>query len=187
MTTPIAPPAIATDDLRLRAQRLHQEVQGTLQDGFADALADLHQLRSLLGDATGKLSVAFQTMIHQARSQQSAADRIESVSGSDAVREVRQLAEDITRGSLMVVQSLQFEDMATQLLQHVDKRLLWLEAYAKDAAPLHSRVIGGVVGLSPEDFSGVESSLARRREELLGWRHKAVQQESLDEGDVELF
>lgn len=180
-------PVTSPEVLLQRAQNLHQEVQAALQDGFGETLTDLQQLRSLLGDATAKLSAAFQTMIHQARSQQVAAARLEASVGADSAREIRQLAEEITRGSLLVVQSLQFEDMANQLLQHVDKRLAWLEQFAREAAPLHSAASLGVVGLTPEDFAAVESSLARQREDRRGWRHKAVQQESLDEGDVELF
>lgn len=187
MSTPLTTPVVAHEDLLQRAQDLHREVQGALQHGFGETLADLQQLRGLLGDATTKLSAAFQAMIHQARSQQVAAARLEADVGAGGAREIRQLAEEITRGSLLVVQSLQFEDMANQLLQHVDRRLGWLEQFARDAAPLHSAVSLGVVGLTPEDFGAVEASLARQRDDLRGWRHKAVQQESLDEGDVELF
>ncbi|MBL8958928.1 MAG: hypothetical protein JNJ98_03675 [Gemmatimonadetes bacterium] len=173
--------------LRARALALHQNVQGALQEQFHESLQDLQQLRSLLGDATGKLSAAFQTMIHQAKAQRAAADALEQVAGVDAVREVKELAEEITRGSLMVVQSLQFEDMATQLLTHVDRRLSWLEAYAREAAPLHTAVSGEVVGITRVDFAAVEQRLADRQQEKAAWSRKAVQQESLDEGDIELF
>ncbi len=180
-------PSLHSDDLRSRALALHQSVQGSLQENFSESLQDLQQLRGLLGDATAKLSVAFQTMIHQAKAQRVAALHLEVSVGSEAVREVKDLAEEITRGSQMVVQSLQFEDMATQLLAHVDRRLNWLEVYAREAAPLFDAVSGDVVGLTASALADVEQRLGGRREEMAAWSRKAVQQESLDEGDIELF
>lgn len=178
---------IDTDDLRARARVLHQSVQGALQQEFHESLQDLQQLRNILGDATSKLSAAFQTMIHQAKAQRTAATSLEAVAGSEAVREVKELAEEITRGSLMVVQSLQFEDMATQLLAHVDRRLTWLETYAREASPLQTAVSGEVVGITRSDFAAVEERLAACLDSRAAWSQKAVRQESLDEGDIELF
>lgn len=182
-----APSAIEPELLRARALALHQSVQEALQQEFRESLQDLGQLRAILGDATGKLSAAFQTMIHQAKAQRAAATTLEGVVGPDAVREVKDLAEEITRGSLMVVQSLQFEDMATQLLAHVDRRLTWLESYARIASPLQTAVSGEVVGITRADFVAVEERLAACEDARAAWSRKAVQQESLDEGDIELF
>jgi hypothetical protein len=187
MTIPALPSAPDPDALRQRALTLHGDVHASLQEQFAALLTDLQQLRRLLGDATAKLSLAFQTMIHQSKAQRAAAGRLEAAMAGPEVREIRDLADEITRGSVMVIQSLQFEDMASQLLVHVDRRLAWLEAYAKDAAPLGTAVSAEVVGLTKDAFTDMEQRLAQHRQELSNWSRKAVQQESLDEGDIELF
>lgn len=179
------PSSLDAADLRARAATLHQDVHGALQEQFTATLGDLQQLRALLGDATTKLSQAFQTMIHQARAQGAAARTLREGGGDEAIGEIVALAEEITRGSTLVVQSLQFEDMSTQLLQHVDKRLAWLEGFARDAAPLQTAVSGNLVGLTHDEFAAVEQRLAEQRARMHA--HKTVRQESLDEGDVELF
>ncbi len=181
----VAPVDQAPDALLARALLLHGDVQAALQDGFAATLTDLQQLRAILGDATGKLSLAFQSMLRQAHHQQAAAQRLGGPHDAAAVREIQALADDIAGGSMMVVQGLQFEDMAAQLLQHVDRRLEWLAAFARDAAPLQTAVTGDIIGLTGAEFAAVETRLADHQ--ARGHQHKAVQQESLDEGDVELF
>jgi len=171
--------------LLARALLLHGDVQGALQEGFAATLSDLQQLRAILGDATGKLSLAFQAMLRQAHDQQAAANRLHDAHDPAAVREIQSLAGDIAGGSRLVVQGLQFEDMAAQLLQHVDRRLEWLADFAKDAAPLQTAARGDIIGLTDAEFAAVEARLADHQSRV--HRHKAVQQDSLDEGDVELF
>ncbi|MGQ0646684.1 MAG: hypothetical protein ACT4P7_03875 [Gemmatimonadaceae bacterium] len=186
MSHPSAVPPLPHAQLRERADVLHREVHDVLQEEFAATLRDLQQLRSLLGDATGKLSQAFHTMLGQARAQSRAVQGLGTATGTDAARDVRALAEEITRGSMLVVQSLQFEDMASQLLAHVDRRLVWLETFARHAAPLHSAVANDIVGLTHGEFTDVERRLAAHRAERMVNR-QAVQQASLDEGDIELF
>lgn len=175
----------AHEALLARALLLHGDVQAALQEGFTATLADLEQLRAILGDATGKLSLAFQTMLRQAHHQQAAARRLDGSHDADAVREIQALADDIAGGSMLVVQGLQFEDMAAQLLQHVDRRLAWLAMFARDAAPLQTAVTGDIIGLTDAEFAAVEARLADHQANV--HQHKAVQQDSLDEGEVELF
>lgn len=175
----------AHEALLARALVLHGDVQGALQDGFAVTLTDLQQLRAILGDATGKLSLAFQSMLRQAHHQQAAARRLADAHDAEAVREIQALADDIAGGSMLVVQGLQFEDMAAQLQQHVDRRLEWLAAFARDAAPLQTAVTGDIIGLTDAEFAELEARLADHQARV--HQHKAVQQASLGEGDVELF
>lgn len=167
-------------------QLLHDSVQDALESQFSEAFSDLVQLRSILGDATGKLAQAFGTMVRQAREQERQALELQRQVGADAAAGVVKLAGEISRDAMLVVQALQFEDMANQLLQHVDKKIAWLQNFAIDASILRASVINDVVGMTTADFEQIEERVRQLREQLQSSR-KAVLQESLDEGDIELF
>lgn len=173
--------------LHERVRRLHGDVHESLESQFGATVDDLHQLRRLLGDATTKLSQAFQLMVNRSRDEGAIAARLLAEHDTPASREMHALTTEISRGATLVVQSLQFEDMASQLLQHVDRRVAWLEAFARDASLLRTAVQGESVGMSSDEFQVVEDRIAELRTNVGQWDRKIVQQQSLDEGDIELF
>lgn len=61
----------------------------------------------------------------------------------------------------LTVQSPQFEDMATQLLAHVTKRLVILEAFAKDMAVLNPPAQGSSLMLVPQVIDELMCTLLR--------------------------
>ncbi|MBK8058354.1 MAG: hypothetical protein IPK33_10910 [Gemmatimonadetes bacterium] len=128
------------EQIRERLSVLHLAVAESLESQFGSTLFDLQQLRNMLGDATGKLSQAFQLMVRQAREQGELAGRLRAETDAPIAREIEELAGEISKGAMLVVQSLQFEDMANQLLQHVDKRIDWLGNFARDASLLRTAV-----------------------------------------------
>ncbi|MFN8581671.1 MAG: hypothetical protein U0163_11935 [Gemmatimonadaceae bacterium] len=176
----------ADEALRARLQQLHDSVNESLETQFAEAFSDLVQLRSILGDATAKLSQAFGTMVHQAREQERMARELQQTGSAETVSNMVTLAGEISRDATLVVQALQFEDMANQLLQHVDKKIGWLKSFATDASILRASVINEVIGISAHEFSDIEDRVNVLRKQLHESR-KVVLQESLDEGDIELF
>lgn len=180
-------PAIDPAEMAARLTELQGAVLSSLDLQFTSTLHDLQQLRSLLGDATGKLSQAFQLMVRQAREQGVLAAQLKAESDAPAAAEIHALAGEISRGAVLVVQSLQFEDMANQLLQHVDKRLAWLDELSRDASVLRAGVKGDVVGMSFAEFMQVESRIAELNSRATQWDRKPVHQQSLDEGEIELF
>ncbi len=185
VTTPPAP--LTPEQISERLASLHLAVAESLESQFGSTLFDLQQLRNMLGDATGKLSQAFQLMVKQARDQGQLAGRLRAETDAPIAIEIEELAGEISKGAMLVVQSLQFEDMATQLLAHVDKRIGWLGQFARDASLLRTAVREDMVGMTYEEFLSVEERLAELRVQLGQWDRKVVQQQSLDEGDIELF
>jgi hypothetical protein len=189
MSTPVVPAAapLTPEQISRTPLVLHLAVAESLESQFGSTLFDLQQLRNMLGDATGKLSQAFQLMVQrQAREQGELAGRLRPrptpLSRADRGTGRRDL-----QGAMLVVQSLQFEDMANQLLQHVDKRIDWLGNFARDASLLRTAVREDMVGMTYAEFLAVEERLAELRMQLGQWDRKVVQQQSLDEGDIELF
>jgi hypothetical protein len=178
---------LSHDEIRLRLSQLQSSVHESLESQFGSTLYDLQQLRSLLGDATSKLSLAFQLMVRQARDQGELAAKLREQTDAPAAIEIQALAGEIGRGAMLVVQSLQFEDMANQLLQHVDKRIAWLDEFSRDASLLRTAVKDEIVGMTYDEFVDVEERLGNLRARLGTWDRKVVQQQSLDEGDIELF
>lgn len=176
-----------SESLEARLTALHGSVHESLESQFGSTVADLLQLRNILGDATTKLSQAFQMMVHQARDQGEIAQRLLDERDSPAAREMQSLAKEISRGANLVVQSLQFEDMANQLLQHLDRRITWLESFARDASLLRTAVHDQVIGMSHQEFLEVEERISQLRNQRHDWDRKVVQQQSLEEGDIELF
>jgi len=187
-TEPQALPApLGEPEIQARLEQLQGTVHASLDLQFSSTLHDLQQLRSLLGDATGKLSQAFQLMVRQAREQGVLSEQLQRESDAPAAVAIHALAGEISRGAMLVVQSLQFEDMANQLLQHVDKRLAWLDEFSRDASLLRTGVKGDMVGMSFAEFLAVEGRISLLNSRLGEWDRKVVQQQSLDEGDIELF
>ncbi|MCC6927686.1 MAG: hypothetical protein IT359_01735 [Gemmatimonadaceae bacterium] len=180
-------PELTPAQVRDRLSTLHSTVLESLDGQFGQTLGDLQQLRGLLGDATGKLSQAFQLMVRQAQLQRDMARTLIDEVDSPAARDIHELAGEISKGAMLVVQSLQFEDMANQLVQHVDKRIAWLDCFARDASLLRTAVREDMIGMSYEEFLAVEERLAELRMQLGVWDRKVVQQQSLDEGEIELF
>jgi hypothetical protein len=181
------PAALDESEIQARLTQLQGTVHHSLDLQFSSTLHDLQQLRSLLGDATGKLSQAFQLMVRQAREQGVLSEQLQRESDAPTALAIHALAGEISRGAMLVVQSLQFEDMANQLLQHVDKRLAWLDEFSRDASLLRTGVKGDVVGMSFAEFLAVEGRISLLNSRLGEWDRKVVQQQSLDEGDIELF
>ena len=77
------------------------------------------------------------------------------------------------------IRSMQFEDMVTQTLQHVIGRATRLRSLLRDVRDAVPQAADG----TPENLEAMTEMLAGLSLEA----HKAVEQESMDAGDVELF
>lgn len=174
-------------ELHERLQQLRGEVHVTLHDEFDFVAADLEQLRTLLTDAALKLSMAFREMTGSSQELQLTVQKIAATPELSMLKRLTEIADGMTTTTGLTVQSLQFEDMATQLLAHVNKRLVILEAFAKDMAVLNPPAEGSPLMLAPHVIDELSHTLQRYRAALAGANHKAVQQQSLDSGDIELF
>lgn len=177
------PPA----EVRERLYLLRDEVHETLHSEFNTTAVDLDQLRGILADAAEKLSAAFCEMT---ASLTELVRLIEATTPGDpgsSLTEISAIAQDITSRTGSTVQSLQFEDMATQLLQHVGRRLATLEVFSKDMSVLHPHPDDPGAPLTEDLLDDLFRKLDGHRSELLAVGRKTVQQQSLDSGVIELF
>ncbi len=86
------------------------------------------------------------------------------------------------------VTSLQFEDMCTQLSQHIGKRLAAVEDLNRLMRSLNeAQLEPGNLAQCKEMLEQIHHSLAELRPKIESTQHRSVTQKSLDTGDVELF
>jgi len=174
-------------ELRERLYLLRDEVHTTLHGEFNTTAGDLDQLRGILSDAAGKLSTAFCEMTGSLSALVRLIDAAQSGAGPAPLGAITAIAVDINSRTSSTVQSLQFEDMATQLLEHVGRRLATLELFSKDMSILHPHPDNPMAALTDEVLDDLFQRLDAHRTELLAVARKTVQQQSLDSGGIELF
>ena len=179
---PVPPP-----EVRERLYLLRDEVHLTLHSEFNTTAVDLDQLRRILADAAEKLSSAFCEMTSSLSELARLIDTAHDEPGGAPLTEITAIARDVTSRTGSTVQSLQFEDMATQLLQHVGRRLARLELFSQDMSVLHPHPDNPAAPLTDEVLDDLFRRLDAHRSELLAVGRKTVQQQSLDSGGIELF
>jgi len=178
---------VTPPDVRDRLNQLRDSVHSTLHHEFGTLAGDLDQLRGILSDAAAKLSEAFCHMTVGSTALLRLLDGAPDRSEANSLKDAASIARDISSRTVMTVQSLQFEDMATQLLQHVDRRLAMLEVFSKEMAVLRPDPAGRMVPLTEEALEDLFRLLERHRADLASVGRKSVQQQSMDSGVVELF
>jgi hypothetical protein len=170
-----------------RMQSLREQVHGILNDEFIVVATDLDQLRRILSDAAGKLSGTFRVVTAGSENLRTTIAQMEGAADVAVLRRISEIAGEMTSSTGMTIQSLQFEDMATQLLQHVDKKLAVLARLAKDMAVINPSIASVPPLLRSEELDVLFARLASYKSELETATRKVVQQESLESGDIELF
>ena len=104
------------------------------------------------------------------------------------IEQTQQASQQINVMVNQAVTSLQFEDMCTQLLAHITRRIGAVSELSGLVDELH------VARMNPQrldDYRGLltqlEESLLLLKPKIASVHHQAVSQQDLDEGDIELF
>ncbi len=106
----------------------------------------------------------------------------------EVIEEAGQVSERISYLVNQAVQSLQFEDMTTQLSEHIQKRLEAVNELRQIVDELHTeRNTPDNVAAYEQMLNRVTASLSKMQPRIEKVAHKAVTQDNLDTGDVELF
>lgn len=174
-------------ELTERLQLLREGVHETLNDQFQIVAGDLEQLRGILGDAALKLSSTFRVITTCTNEMEQVIDAAMGPEPAFALTRIREITTNMTATTGSTIQSLQFEDMATQLLAHVNLRLGVLQQFSKEMAIINPSSSQLPPFLTTEELDVLFATLERHRGLLLNTVRKAVQQQSLESGDIELF
>lgn len=193
-TTSNAPVSAALGDLM---EDLHAAVACELDI----AQNDLQQIHALLADAADKLNESFMAFNTQIRLQQDLLLAItnniekEQVAGSADMKknlgEVSGITDTIHASVGLAIQALQFEDISGQVVTHSQMQLQQLSGLFSDLQQVFNTPEAKAADVS---LAHIEQQLVKSREMVAEcrqqWattRHKAVSQETMQVGDIELF
>lgn len=174
-------------ELHERMQTLREEVHASLNDEFHVVADDLEQLRGILTDAAMKLSGAFRVINASTLELNSAISKMGERPNSESLAELNVIADGMNATAGTTIQSLQFEDMATQLLAHVNRRLRTVQQFSVEMSVINPTASRTPPFLTPEELDQLFARLEHYRQELRVTTRKVVQQQSLESGDIELF
>ncbi|NEX20640.1 chemotaxis protein [Thiorhodococcus mannitoliphagus] len=101
---------------------------------------------------------------------------------SEGLTELAVVAERFQGNVGAAVRLLQFEDIARQVLAQAQMRIDFMDRFVADLKLIPSGQLR-----SPEDVEQAKQRLETLRTELIAAAHRPVSQQSMDEGDIELF
>ena len=183
LTESIQLPQATLDSIQI----LRVEVHATLHNEFHQVAIDLEQLGGLLSDAALRLSGAFGVITNGSRELESAMQSLPAAPTPSELRRLTEITAEMISTTGPTVQSLQFEDMATQLLTHVSNRLTILESFSKDMVALNPTGDDAPAAFTAAAFEDLFTKLEKHRTILAAAHRKSVQQQSLEAGEIELF
>jgi len=178
--------AVVADEVRKLSKK---------SDDFSDEISRLTtDVKCRLADATEVVNkVVSADMNVTLNGKQQVSDMSASIEqlhqkSNHVITQTQQASQQINNLVNQAVTSLQFEDMCTQLLAHISRRLDAVSELSGLVDKLH------VARISPnliDDYRGLltrlEESLAALEPKIASVQHQAVSQQDLDEGDIELF
>ncbi len=155
--------------------------------------SDLVQTNILLGEAIGKLGNSFMELHRAVQAQQTILEGLMNGSGhfdSDSIEQLKATQGEVSHYVNAAVTGLQFQDMTSQLLERIVRRVIGLRE-ALGVLSANSFEIVPEQGQSDDEVRELLASTVQAIEERLNmldtglW--KAVRQTRMESGDIELF
>ncbi|PCJ33322.1 MAG: hypothetical protein COA90_00340 [Gammaproteobacteria bacterium] len=178
--------AVVADEVRKLSKK---------SDNFSDEISNLvADVKSKLKDATVIVNKVVSTDMNVALSGK---NKVTEMSGT--IEKIQSTTADVidktqaasTEISLLVnqaVTSLQFEDMSTQLLAHIARRVSAITDLSELVDTLHDARISADLSKKHQDsLTSLKASLILLHPKIESVQHQAVSQKDLDEGGIELF
>lgn len=176
--------AVVADEVRKLSQRSNH-FSGQIRGEFDNTKSSMAQAAKIVG----KLASKDMQMTLDSKNQMNNLMREVSEINSEVAKQLCQvssISEQLTESVNTAVRSLQFEDMTSQLAEHMEKRITELESF------LHR------INCLPDQLSENNSSKEKFQEKVCElkddmdtifrqYNHKSVKQQNLQQGDVELF
>jgi len=178
--------AVVADEVRKLSRK---------SDDFSDEISRLTtEVKHTLSDATEVVNKVVSADMNVALSSK---QQVSEMSNSMADLEqhtnhiIAQTQEASQQISVMVnqaVTSLQFEDMSTQLLAHITRRINAVSDLSELVDGLHeARMNPSLLEDYRDLLTTLEESMISLKPKIASVQHQAVSQQDLDDGDIELF
>lgn len=155
--------------------------------------SDLVQTNILLGEAIGKLGNSFMDLHRSVQLQQTILERLMKGTGhfdGQSIEQLKATQAEVSHHVNAAVTGLQFQDMTSQLLERIVRRVIGLRE-ALGVLSANSFEIVPEQGQTDEEVKELLASTVQVMEERLNmldtglW--KAVRQTRMESGDIELF
>mgnify|MGYP000692170309 CR=1 FL=1 len=178
--------AVVADEVRKLSRK---------SDDFSDEISKLTtEVKHTLSDATEVVNKVVSADMNVALSgKQQVSEMSDSMAELEQhtnhiIEKTQQSSQQISVMVNQAVTSLQFEDMCTQLLAHISRRIAAVGELSGLVDELHiARMNPSLLDDYRESLSKLEATLLLLKPKIASVQHQAVSQQDLDEGDIELF
>jgi len=178
--------AVVADEVRKLSKK---------SDDFSDEISRLtSDVKNTLSDASGIVNKVVSADMNVALSgKQQVSEMSNSMEqleqhSNQIISQTQQASQEINVLVNQAVTSLQFEDMCTQLLAHISRRVDAVSELSGLVENLHvARMNPNLIDDYRGLLTGLEATLASLKPKIDSVQHQAVSQQDLDEGDIELF
>jgi len=180
---------------------------GCCSDQYSKGRRELDQLRHLLGDASNRLIGGVENLRGQVEAQQATLERLALrtalagdpamptlddflPAGVSALSEVKAALDETLNETTT---ALQFEDLASQIVTHIDDRMEYLQTLLYGIVSIDAQLrpppadATSMRAFYQERLVQIQRAVAVAAELIDRAEHVAVRQERLDAGEVELF
>ena len=106
-----------------------------------------------------------------------------------SLNQISEINKDLAKKTSVAVRSLQFEDIVRQVSEHIDRKVISLEDMIKAVTDEFNSIVPDI---SDEDLANEIRIINEKIEHTINHLndnplHKTTDQNSMDEGDVQLF
>ncbi len=175
-----------TQESRARVVRMQTEILDALRTEFASTQDGLSRAHRITSEAAGRLVQAFSQMTSAVTTLDHLLQAHETAIPPALHGELRALSVMMATTSALATESLQFEDLNTQLLAEVDARLLGLSRLSRELAAPRMHPDGRAACPAGAALDALSAALEGGLGELSAVK-RTVTQRSLDPGEVDLF
>jgi len=178
--------AVVADEVRKLSRK---------SDDFSDEISRLTtEVKHTLSEATEVVNKVVSADMNVAlSSKQQVSEMSDSMAGLDqrtnhVIAQTQETSQQINVMVNQAVTSLQFEDMCTQLLTHITRRINAVSDLSELVDGLHeARMNPSLLDDYRDSLTKLEESLISLKPKIASVQHQAVSQQDLDDGDIELF
>ncbi|VAW70046.1 hypothetical protein MNBD_GAMMA09-670 [hydrothermal vent metagenome] len=179
--------AVVADEVRSLSQR-SKNFSDQIRDQFSNTSTTIEQASTQVGKmASSDMDMTMSSKTHLNDMMHEIENRNEDT--TNQLAEISCISNLLNKHVGHAIQSLQFEDMITQLTSHIDKRLKRLNTLSNthEIISRNIRENSGAVTIKPEFVAEIKEALMQIEEKSDTRNSKPVSQQSMNGGDIELF
>ena len=179
--------AVVADEVRSLSQR-SQSFSDQIREQFNNTTTTIEMASTQVGKmASSDMNMTMSNRSHLDDLMHEIETRNEET--SEQLKEISQVSDLLNKHVGLAIQSLQFEDMITQLTDHIEKRIKRLEVISKITPVFSDALKQGQVDVSITDYisRNIEKLISEADLDTHATHKNPISQKSMDDGDIEFF